>query len=81
MGIKLGDFEFSKVLVFPKTTRDGALGPFDVKVCVLHVGLPACFRVENLTTWRSGISFWQFGTLPIGIFFVKFGLKIPYDIS
>ena len=39
-----------------------------------------CLYLNHLIAWRSGISFWQFGTLPIGNF-VKFGLKTPYDIS
>ena len=38
-------------------------------------------HLNHLIAWHVGISFWQFGTLPIGIFFVKFGLKTSYDIS
>ena len=48
-------------------------------ICHLLGGLS--LHLNHLIAWQLGISFQQFGTLPIGIFLVKFGLKTPYDIS
>ena len=38
-------------------------------------------HLSHLIAWRLGICYRQFGTLPIGNFFVKFGLKTAWHIS
>ena len=48
---------------------------------LLHFLGGLSLHLNHLIAWRLRISFQQFGTLPIGIFLVKFGLKTPYDIS
>ena len=44
-------------------------------------GLPPYLHLNYLIAQRVKASYWQFGTLSIGIFFVKFGLKTAWDIS